>query len=473
MLSAIKYIRGKYSERYQRRPPPGYEKWLRRAIKDRVFVDPAVYDQIDLNLLPFRDPTHPNKPTLSLTRLEQLQQNITQLSHLLATKQLLFVRAHRGKFDGLQNSHLAKLYHVMESYYQELMPQNEFAFFLSILDEPISIPLEEDRRPSSPNVHNDATVLHKDDDSDDDHGDDPTNAGNIWHGLLQRSECLQNMFIRRQNVSSGYQGHESRPLAYWHNYFRDWDEGKSTVPISFPVFSSCKLACYHDIIVPHYDHLYWQPVTPIPWTEKKNRVVFRGAPSGFLVHDDHQWLNAVRLRLVEWAASLNLTMFPIELDVELHVDGNDGCDSESSCKEMREYVHSSTQRNQHKHTLDLTDLAQSRYIIAIDGNSWTGRRIEMQIKTGSIILWSSIFHDWKSHWMVPFEHYIPFPPERSFESLTEILWWAHHHPKAVARIAEEGRKLGEEHMRLVDFEMYSLLVISEYASLFESAPAAS
>lgn len=73
--------------------------------------------------------------------------------------------------------------------------------------------------------------------------------------------------------------------------------------------------------------------------------------------------------------------------------------------------------------------------------------------------------------MVPFEHYIPFPTERSFESLTEILWWAHHHPKAVTRIAA-GRKLGEEHMRLVDFEMYSLLVLLEYASLFESAPVA-
>jgi hypothetical protein len=225
------------------------------------------------------------------------------------------------------------------------------------------------------------------------------------------------------------------------------------------------MACFQDIIVPQYDHLFWQGVeVTTPWVNKRNRIVFRGGPSGFHTRRDHQWLNAVRLRLVEWAASLNLTQFPIELDVELVYDENK-CSSSTDCKELDNYLHTSTFRP-NKHTLSLNEMGENKYILAIDGNAWTGRRIESQLKTGSVIVWSSIFHDWKSHWMVPFEHYIPFPPERSFESLTEVLHWANTHPKYVERIAKAGHRLGEEHMRLADMEMYGILVLLEYASLF-------
>jgi hypothetical protein len=96
------------------------------------------------------------------------------------------------------------------------MPRNDFAFFLNILDEPLSIPLDPKQQQQTATNNDD-----NDDYSDDDNLPRNNKQGNnnhaiyntLWFGIFNRSHCLRHHFLHKPNnynlSTYHYQGHES------------------------------------------------------------------------------------------------------------------------------------------------------------------------------------------------------------------------------------------------------------------------
>lgn len=106
----------------------------------------------------------------------------------------------------------------------------------------------------------------------------------------------------------------------------------------------------------------------------------------------------------------------------------------------------------------------NRYILTLDGNSWSGR-LSRDVASGSTVIYGTAYETWLTTRLQPFVHFIPLPLESSMTSLTDIMYWLVHHPSVAERIGTEGKRFATAHLRRIDMVLYTLLAWIEYANL--------
>lgn len=419
----VEYGIEKYKERFHIPPPPHYDAWVRLALSHNVTIDPEQYDQVYIDFLRYRNPKNPEEKTIPRSRLEAALRSPSPNAQHLLTGEISngAIRVQlKYSFDKGFNDAFAIGKH--------LLPE-KMLFLVTDLDEPVSIDRDAEGLPD----------------------DIPLPAE-----VFRHNKCLRDSFLTYNDASK-----DPVPLGQWHPFFKIYSKAFHKPPFEMnqlPILSRCKLDCFNDIVVPYYDYLF-NSLDPTkvrkPWDERNNQIIFRGKNSGSFVDSTKQWRNSPRIRLVEWARSLNLTNPPYGIDVALSEAVN--CLDKTECEELQKYL---------GNRIKMADVINSKYVLILDGNTWADR-FDKQLSVGSLIFWSTIFTDWKYLKVKPFVHYIPVPMERSFDTLTKLLKWAHDHDDLAKRIAVKGTEFANQHFLRPNYLMYILLVLMEYGRLYD------
>ncbi|KAH6908162.1 glycosyl transferase family 90-domain-containing protein [Coprinopsis sp. MPI-PUGE-AT-0042] len=113
-----------------------------------------------------------------------------------------------------------------------------------------------------------------------------------------------------------------------------------------------------------------------------------------------------------------------------------------------------------------------RYIIDIDGNSWSSR-FKRLITSNSLVFKSTIYEEWFSDRVEPWLHYIPVQVD--YSDLLDIIYFfrgdpsgLNAHPKLAEKIALAGREWSLTHWRKADLTAYMFRLFLEYARIMDT-----
>jgi hypothetical protein len=181
-----------------------------------------------------------------------------------------------------------------------------------------------------------------------------------------------------------------------------------------------------------------------------------------------------RFRLIALARA-----HPGTMDVAL-TGWNTWCDGECDMDAIgREYEFDSTWTARE-------EMYKYKYAMDLDGHGWSGRFLGL-LRSGSLVFkvcvptatWtpalnectqSTIFTEFFSQWVRPFEHYIPVRPDLS--DLVERIEWAREHDAEAKKIQQAGKEFAERVMTDAQNDCYFGLLLLEWARL-QSASAKS
>ena len=162
---------------------------------------------------------------------------------------------------------------------------------------------------------------------------------------------------------------------------------------------------------------------PLPWKQRIDKVIWRGSPTG-------RGPVPLRPRVV------NLLPFVGHADVDAcfpifnSVGGNATLAKENlapfgvTCPDKR---------------MTFNKFAEYRYILDMDGNSWSDRFIHLLTLGSTVFKQESEFEDFATIYARPFIHYIPL--KRDLSDLEAAVQKCREHPTYCAKVAENGVKL--------------------------------
>lgn len=216
-----------------------------------------------------------------------------------------------------------------------------------------------------------------------------------------------------------------------------------------PLFSMCSTDRHADILIPTTDD--WVRVcaqegiyfprgkargldTPVPWSEKQPRVVFRGSSTGYGITP------ATNQRV---HAALLAQDYPDLMDVGLthwnmrprKIPGKPIVDT---------FHESLVQRIPLVNHLSLHEQATYKFILHIDGHV-AAYRLASELSTGSVVLKvDSPYRLWYTHHLVPYTHYVPIAHDLS--NLIPQVQWCMDHDDECQRIADAARLFYDTHL---------------------------
>ena len=113
---------------------------------------------------------------------------------------------------------------------------------------------------------------------------------------------------------------------------------------------------------------------------------------------------------------------------------------------------------------------QYKYLLDIDGNSWSGRFRRLMLSNGAVMK-ATIFQEFWTDWAIPWLHFIPV--QIDYSDLWDILAFFRGGPDgegghdALAReIGQAGKEWAKLHMRWEDIEAYTFRQMLEYGRLY-------
>ncbi|KAF7314388.1 CAP10 domain-containing protein [Mycena kentingensis (nom. inval.)] len=230
----------------------------------------------------------------------------------------------------------------------------------------------------------------------------------------------------------------------------------------WPLLSMTKISpCFSDILFPgqyNYDESWWSGsfshANDIDWKDKKAKIYWRGMSNGGHILGQN-FRKFPRFRLVDIARNhSDLIDAKMTRFAETHC--TDDCDRDAIIKE---YDITGPQAAKE-------DVYQYRYLLDIDGNTFSGRYIGL-LRSGSLVFKSTAFEEFFDDWLRPYEHYVPVLPDLS--DLVDKVQWALDNEEEARRIQETGKLFAEEIMRDDQNDCYFALVLLEYARLQSGA----
>ncbi|KAF7308339.1 CAP10 domain-containing protein [Mycena chlorophos] len=229
----------------------------------------------------------------------------------------------------------------------------------------------------------------------------------------------------------------------------------------YPLLSQGKIhPCFSDILFPSSYYYDRSPSSPknafednVPWDEKKPLLYWRGRVAGGMVHGEN-YRSFPRFRLIDI-----MRANPGMMDFAL-MGWNTWCDGDCDMGAIeREYDFATA-------TAPREEVYQYKYAMDVDGHGWSGRFLGL-LRSGSLVFKSTIFTEFFSQWIRPFEHYIPVRPDLA--DLVERLEWAHTHEEEAKKIQEAGKEFAERIITDAQNDCYFFLVLLEWARLQEGA----
>ncbi|KAJ7210759.1 glycosyl transferase family 90-domain-containing protein [Mycena pura] len=229
----------------------------------------------------------------------------------------------------------------------------------------------------------------------------------------------------------------------------------------YPMLSMSKISpCFADILFPteyYYDRSWWAPhfshPDNIPWEAKKDLAYWRGMSTGGMIIGSN-YHHFARFRLVDISRSrpdlvdAKITLFAETLCAE-------GCDRTAV---MAEYNITESRREPRE------DLYRYKHAIDVDGTTFSGRFLGL-LRSGSLVLKSTVFEEYFNDWLRPFEHFVPVLPDLS--DLAEKIQWANEHPEEARLIQQRGLEVARRVVTDDQNDCYFFAVLVEWAQLLE------
>ena len=251
----------------------------------------------------------------------------------------------------------------------------------------------------------------------------------------------------------------------------------SVVQDLFPIFSQSKISSFQDIIYPSpwywYGKVIYEEKYDMDWREKEDKMYWRGSTTGGYARDggwryQHRQRFVSKVNAADTAKILQSTGgdassatwttkdvfrpdFADIFDIKFSEIGQ--CDP-GDCRAQKEYFTVVSKAAQ-------TDAYQSKYLLDIDGNAFSGRFYAF-LQSKSLVYKLALFREWHAEFIKPWVHYIPLSL-RGEEWIESVRWFAgvDEGRREAERIALAGRDWANKALRNVDMEAWFFRLLLE------------
>ncbi|KAK5938349.1 hypothetical protein PMZ80_009319 [Knufia obscura] len=298
-----------------------------------------------------------------------------------------------------------------------------------------------------------------------------------------------------------------------------------------PIFSECKVNVNNDIMFPanmywkHDDRYDYMPNEDVPWREKADTMIWRGVTSGG-VQIETNWQTMHRQRLVQLMNGTHMTLENQNVTVLTQDPSKDGQQGFSPFADLG--LPSTPPATYHNTTISpgafadkvsdigfveawgcipgecpfyndvfswkpqtsLTQQFRSKYLIDVDGHSFSGRWHAFLLSK-SLGFKATIFREWHDSRLFPWRHFVPVdnryddlyslltyfvgygnPPNRdtaASDSLSEGSEdvFVPPHQEEAKRLARQGREWANKVLRRDDIEVYMFRLLLEYGRIID------
>lgn len=256
-----------------------------------------------------------------------------------------------------------------------------------------------------------------------------------------------------------------RVLCAHHPALSATNEGHSflfrpaTIAFTFslvPVFGNAAMpGCFADIAVPtgYGDGLREEEprgLDKVPWSSKIDKVFWRGTSSGSMHLKTDYNLNFIRHRHRE---HIYRVLKDDAQDYDIGIVDWLQCDSDALCAYLARSVGTVAR-------VPLEHFPRYRYLLDMDGNSFSQRFVFLLRHTQSLVLKMSLFDQWETLLTTPMKHFVPVA--FNTESLARALQWARQHQREAEDIAIAGREFALARLRKDDAACYWFRVLMYY-----------
>jgi hypothetical protein len=284
-----------------------------------------------------------------------------------------------------------------------------------------------------------------------------------------------------------------------------------------PVFGECKVNINSDILFPA--NMYWKhderydysDKEDLPWEEKKDDMIWRGVTSGG-VQIPENWSTMHRQRLVQLLNGTHMALEGKEVTVLTQPPTADNQFQQNAEYENFRRFQPSLFANEHtdvgfvqawgcipkecpfyddvfslKPEVSLTKQFKSKYLIDVDGHSFSGRwRAFLESK--SLGFKATIFREWHDSRLFAWRHFVPV--DQRYDDLYSLLTYfigygkpgpqrspeddyangdvyIPAHDAEAKKIADQGREWANKVLRREDIEVYTFRLLLEYARIID------
>ncbi|KAJ7617352.1 glycosyl transferase family 90-domain-containing protein [Roridomyces roridus] len=225
----------------------------------------------------------------------------------------------------------------------------------------------------------------------------------------------------------------------------------------YPLLSQGKIhPCFSDISFPSTYYYKRSRSSPkfgrpddVSWEDKKPVLYWRGSVAGGMIHGEN-YRAFPRFRLIDLSRAHPGTMNVALTRWNTWCDGD--CDQGAIEREYEFDLAGSPQEELYKY----------KYAMDLDGHGWSGR-FHGLLASGSLVFKSTVFTEYFSQWLRPYEHYIPVRPDLT--DLPDKLEWARTHDEEARRIQQAGKEFVERVITDRQNDCYFGLVLLEWAGL--------
>ena len=246
-----------------------------------------------------------------------------------------------------------------------------------------------------------------------------------------------------------------------------------TVPFLVPIFSPNRLKGYKDILLPtaktgllrYTDEIEIALNAPC-WESKKTTATFRGRTTGINFKQAREQniplTNNPRFKLHSLAQKQKHGKLNIKSSVLLDF----GLTDFWQYNDDEKYLDALKQQFPLVEFSDFKEQIKSKYLVIVDGNGWPDR-VAINLLSGSLVFIATIHDEWVLNQLIDGVHYIKVKPDLS--DLIEKIEWAAQHDQESKKIAQNGRKFASEKFNLEQVQVYNAFLMMEYQNLFKSA----
>ena len=510
----IQNAAARYREKRGRHPPPGFDKWMRMALKDNAVVVEDFFDRIYKDLTPFWALDHKILTdranawwwTVKVREgkafgVGDTEGRVPWLQHWTA---LVEEFAHEMPdvdmpVNMMDESRILVPYTKVEQYVKAEGKNRKMTHFERVITENRDLKNIDARKPQP-------------------YDPDWTRAApSFWSlavkacGPFTPAYGVKPMVLGEWEAAVQLPPLDYNPEYSWRGYVRNWTaamdpclqphlrymHGTFIEPISIstteeliPLFGGSKLPMNNDILIPGAMYLTDEDRYSggsdhgSKWSKKKDGVVWRGYASGGR-SQPYNWHHFHRQRLVDMLNSTTVSLFeqtgerPLTFDMpsqelyksERQKEGTLGpwlakfanvgftyfC--ERNCEFFNNFF-------KMKDQLSMKSQYKYKFLPDVDGNSFSARFRAFMLST-SLPLKATIYAEWHDDRLLPWVHFMPLDNTfRDLYPLLEYLGDVNGEGDLIAQtIAEAGQKWSEKVLRREDMKLYTYRLLLEWARI--------
>ncbi|KIW21576.1 hypothetical protein PV08_02156 [Exophiala spinifera] len=281
-----------------------------------------------------------------------------------------------------------------------------------------------------------------------------------------------------------------------------------------PIFGECKVNVNSDILFPanmyyrHDERYDYNDKEDVDWRDKEDTVIWRGVTSGG-VQLQQNWQTMHRQRLVQLMNGTHTLQ--TGRNVKVLTEKREDLDKQNTTYEAYDHFQPAHFANQHsdvgfveawgcvpncsfydtvfswKPQVSLTSQFKSKYLIDVDGHSFSGRWHAF-LQSKSLGLKATIFREWHDSRLLAWRHFVPV--DNRYDDIYSLLTYfvgygepnIEHaiekndlnpdvyispHPQEAQKLARQGREWANKVLRREDIEVYMFRLLLEYGRLID------